>query len=68
MDQRKIDMASASKKLELADSKMSREERIRRRAYELFLHRGGHHGMEEQDWLQAESEEEPPVDKEPTIK
>jgi hypothetical protein len=32
------------------------EEQIRRRAYELFLQRGGHGGSPEQDWLQAEAE------------
>jgi hypothetical protein len=29
---------------------------IARRAYELFLQRGGQHGSHEQDWLRAESE------------
>jgi Protein of unknown function (DUF2934) len=32
------------------------QERIRRRAYELFQQRGGHHGFDVQDWLKAESE------------
>ena len=31
-------------------------ERIARRAYEIFLARGGHHGHHEEDWLQAERE------------
>jgi hypothetical protein len=29
---------------------------IRRRAYEVYLERGGHSGRELEDWLQAESE------------
>jgi hypothetical protein len=32
------------------------DERIRRRAYELYLHRGGTDGSELEDWLQAEQE------------
>ncbi len=32
------------------------EERVRQRAYELFLERGGKHGYAEQDWLRAEAE------------
>lgn len=31
-------------------------EQIARRAYELYLARGGRHGSHEQDWLQAERE------------
>jgi hypothetical protein len=31
-------------------------EEIARRAYELFLARGGVHGHHEEDWLQAERE------------
>ncbi|AKJ01699.1 hypothetical protein ATI61_103411 [Archangium gephyra] len=31
-------------------------EQIARRAYELFLARGGGHGQHEQDWAQAERE------------
>ena len=32
------------------------EERIRRRAYEIYLQRGGEDGAEMDDWLQAEQE------------
>ena len=32
------------------------EERIRRRAYELYVHRGNESGSEIEDWLQAEEE------------
>ena len=32
------------------------EEYIRRRAYELYLERGGQEGFAEADWLRAESE------------
>jgi hypothetical protein len=31
-------------------------EEIRLRAYEIFLHRGGVHGLDEDDWLKAERE------------
>lgn len=31
-------------------------EQIARRAYELFLSRGAHHGRHEDDWFQAERE------------
>ena len=34
----------------------SLEEKIRRRAYELFLGRGAQHGRDLDDWLQAETE------------
>ena len=34
----------------------SLEERIRARAYELFEARGGNHGEDHSDWLQAEQE------------
>lgn len=32
------------------------EEQVRRRAYDLYLRRGGHSGFELDDWLQAEQE------------
>lgn len=32
------------------------EEQIRRRAYEIYLERGGHGGSPEQDWLRAKEE------------
>ena len=32
------------------------EEEIRRRAYDLYRERGGHHGSHEADWHRAESE------------
>jgi hypothetical protein len=32
------------------------EERIRRRAYELYLERGNQSGSAQEDWLQAEEE------------
>lgn len=37
-------------------SSHSIEEKIRARAYELFLQRGGHGGSPEQDWLRAVAE------------
>ena len=33
-----------------------REERIRRRAYEIYLERGGEPGHDREDWIQAERE------------
>lgn len=33
-----------------------RDEEIARRAYEIFLARGGEHGHDAEDWLQAERE------------
>ena len=39
-----------------AKSSVSLEEKVRARAYELFLQRGGRGGSPEQDWLQAVSE------------
>jgi hypothetical protein len=36
--------------------KPATEEQIRRRAYELFLQRGGFWGSPDQDWFQAEAE------------
>jgi hypothetical protein len=35
---------------------LSLEERIRRRAYELYVQRGNQSGSELDDWLQAEQE------------
>jgi len=35
---------------------VSLEERIRRRAYELYVQRGNESGSEVEDWLQAEEE------------
>ena len=35
-------------------SSRAMEERIAKRAYELYLERGGHPGRELDDWLQAE--------------
>jgi hypothetical protein len=32
------------------------QERIAERAYELYLARGGAHGQDHEDWLQAEAE------------
>ena len=32
------------------------EQRIRRRAYELYIQRGNQSGSEQDDWLQAEEE------------
>jgi len=42
--------------MELAIETLSREERIRRRAYDVYLQRGNQSGSELDDWLQAEEE------------
>ena len=47
--------ASAQAKERPLDS-LSFEERIRRRAYELYLQRGNEPGTELDDWLRAEKE------------
>jgi len=41
-----------------------RRDLIEKRAYEIYLARGGAHGLDEQDWLQAEREVDglPPID------
>lgn len=39
-----------------AAPQMSTEERIRRRAHEIYVQRGGTEGSEMEDWLQAERE------------
>jgi Protein of unknown function (DUF2934) len=41
---------------ETPTERLSLEERIRRRAYELYLQRGNQPGSELDDWLQAEEE------------
>ena len=38
------------------NSRRDIEERIRRRAYEIYEHRGGIDGLDLDDWLQAETE------------
>ena len=38
------------------DAERVRRDAIARRAYELFLARGGAHGRDVEDWLQAERE------------
>ncbi len=37
-------------------SVLSAQEQIARRAYEMFLNRGGDHGHDLEDWLKAERE------------
>ena len=39
-----------------ADESTSREERIARRAYRRFEERGGEHGRDMDDWLEADRE------------
>jgi len=47
-----IDKASTDPLLDM----QAREERIRIRAYEIYLERGSHEGLDVEDWLQAEVE------------
>jgi hypothetical protein len=50
-------MVKSSKTKVVAAPKASpTHEEIAKRSYELFLARGGQHGFDEQDWLQAEAE------------
>ena len=49
-------MPAAARAKELPGITLSLEERIRRRAYELYLQRGNQPGSEVDDWLQAEEQ------------
>ena len=49
-------MARTSAATKSAIETLPLEEQIRRRAYEIYLDRGGASGSEFDDWLQAESE------------
>jgi len=54
-------MATGTRALQKVDKKTAAEtlpveERIRQRAYEIYLQRGGAEGSEVDDWLQAEEE------------
>jgi len=49
-------MSAAARPKELYSASLPLRERIRRRAYELYLRRGGQTGSELADWLQAEAE------------
>jgi len=51
-----VEMESKSTLAEGSKSAHSIEDKIRARAYELFLQRGGRGGSPEQDWLQAVAE------------
>ena len=42
--------------IEERDHHSTREEEIRRHAYEIYLERGAQPGLELEDWLQAERE------------
>jgi hypothetical protein len=46
-------MAAPARAKKLPVETLSREERIRRRAYELYIQRGNQSGSELDDWLQA---------------
>ena len=51
-----VEMAAPAATTKEANSPVSLEEKVRARAYELFLQRRGQGGSPEQDWLQAVSE------------
>lgn len=48
--------SSRQREAKTLDISKETEERIRRRAYELHLERGGGHGFALDDWLRAEAE------------
>ena len=54
-------MPATARAKESATETRTLEERIRRRAYELYLQRGNQPGSELEDWLQAEEEVQHPV-------
>ncbi len=49
-------MPPSARAKELAIEELSIEERIRRRAYELYVERGNESGSELDDWLPAKEE------------
>jgi hypothetical protein len=49
-------MASAAQAFESPEAAPSLQERMEKRAYELFQERGEQHGFEVEDWLRAEAE------------
>jgi len=49
-------MPAPERAKEVPTKPVSPEERIRRRAYELYVRRGNQSGSELDDWLQAEKE------------
>ena len=49
-------MPAPARAMELPIETLSLEERIQRRAYELYVDRGNQSGSELDDWLQAEDE------------
>jgi hypothetical protein len=49
-------MAAPAPAKERRKGRLSLEERIQRRAYELYVQRGNEAGSELDDWLQAEEE------------
>jgi hypothetical protein len=51
-----VETVAAAPVQQIKSSSHSIEEKIRARAYELFLQRGGHGGSPEQDWLRAVAE------------
>jgi len=51
-----IQMAPPAPAKERRKERLSLEERVQRRAYELYVQRGNESGSELDDWLQAEEE------------
>lgn len=49
-------MPAPAPKKETPQESLPLEERIRQRAYELYILRGNESGSEQEDWLQAEAE------------
>jgi hypothetical protein len=50
------DLRESGAEIEERDHHSTREEEIRRRAYEIYVERGAQPGLELEDWLQAERE------------
>ena len=55
-DQRRVDDVSQSENRSESMSSSPSDEDIRIRAYQRYLERGGGHGMDFEDWLEAERE------------
>ncbi len=48
--------ATTKAAIEIRVAPINIEEQIRYRAYELYVERGGTHGMDQEDWFRAETE------------
>ena len=60
---REVNFMPATARIKESPSEISIEDRIRRRAFELYVQRGSESGSELDDWLQAEDETTEPKKK-----